>query len=244
MKKIFYMMLTAALALTAQSAVSELHAAKTGSTDTPLWMRYPNISPDGTKIAFSYQGDIYYVPAAGGEAVRLTFTEDYEYQPVWSPDSRTVAFASDRFGGMDIFTVGIEGGKAVRLTTHSGTEAPLAFSPDGKYIYFSAAIQDPASSALWSGSWLTELYRVPVTGGRPEQIAANPICSISFDTDGKSFLYYDRTGSENIWRKHHTSSVARNIFYYNAADGDNRQPRRGPRPYLHRSRPDGLPQRA
>lgn len=223
MKKIFYMMLTAALALTAQSAVSELHAAKTGSTDTPLWMRYPNISPDGTKIAFSYQGDIYYVPAAGGEAVRLTFTEDYEYQPVWSPDSRTVAFASDRFGGMDIFTVGIEGGKAVRLTTHSGTEAPLAFSPDGKYIYFSAAIQDPASSALWSGSWLTELYRVPVTGGRPEQIAANPICSISFDTDGKSFLYYDRTGSENIWRKHHTSSVARNIFYYNAADGTHTQ---------------------
>ena len=223
MKKIFYMMLTAALALTAQSAVSELHAAKTGSTDTPLWMRYPNISPDGTKIAFSYQGDIYYVPAAGGEAVRLTFTEDYEYQPVWSPDSRTVAFASDRFGGMDIFTVGIEGGKAVRLTTHSGTEAPLAFSPDGKYIYFSAAIQDPASSALWSGSWLTELYRVPVTGGRPEQIAANPICSICFDTDGKSFLYYDRTGSENIWRKHHTSSVARNIFYYNAADGTHTQ---------------------
>lgn len=223
MKKIFYLMLTAALALTAQSAVSELHAAKTGSTDTPLWMRYPNISPDGTKIAFSYQGDIYYVPAAGGEAVRLTFTEDYEYQPVWSPDSRTVAFASDRFGGMDIFTVGIEGGKAVRLTTHSGTEAPLAFSPDGKYIYFSAAIQDPASSALWSGSWLTELYRVPVTGGRPEQIAANPICSISFDTDGKSFLYYDRTGSENIWRKHHTSSVARNIFYYNAADGTHTQ---------------------
>jgi len=223
MKKIFYLMLTAALALTAQSAVSELHAAKTGSTDTPLWMRYPNISPDGTKIAFSYQGDIYYVPAAGGEAVRLTSTEDYEYQPVWSPDSRTVAFASDRFGGMDIFTVGIEGGKAVRLTTHSGTEAPLAFSPDGKYIYFSAAIQDPASSALWSGSWLTELYRVPVTGGRPEQIAANPICSVSFDTDGKSFLYYDRTGSENIWRKHHTSSVARNIFYYNAADGTHTQ---------------------
>lgn len=223
MKKIFYMMLTAALALTAQPAVSELHAAKTGSTDTPLWMRYPNISPDGTKIAFSYQGDIYYVPAAGGEAVRLTFTEDYEYQPVWSPDSRAVAFASDRFGGMDIFTVGIEGGKAVRLTTHSGTEAPLAFSPDGKYIYFSAAIQDPASSALWSGSWLTELYRVPVTGGRPEQIAANPICSVSFDTDGKSFLYYDRTGSENIWRKHHTSSVARNIFYYNAADGTHTQ---------------------
>lgn len=219
MKRIFCLIASAALAL---SAAVQLHAAASAG-DTPLWMRYPAISPDGSKIAFSYQGDIYYVPAAGGEAVRLTTTADYDTQPVWSPDGRTIAFASDRFGGMDIFTVGIEGGKAVRLTTHSGVETPLAFSPDGQWIYFSAAIQDPASSALWSGSWLTELYRIPVTGGRPEQIAANPICSVSFDTDGKSFLYYDRTGSESIWRKHHTSSVARNIFYYNAADGTHTQ---------------------
>ena len=61
---------------------------------------------------------------------------------------------------MDIFTMSIDGGKATRVTTHSGTETPLAFSPDDKYIYFSAAIQDPASSAMWSASWLTELYRV------------------------------------------------------------------------------------
>ena len=43
-----------------------------------------------------------------------------------------------------------------------------------------------------------------------------PVASMSFDKDGKSFLYYDRKGSENIWRKHHTSSVARDIVYYNA----------------------------
>ena len=164
-----------------------------------------------------------YVPVSGGEAVRLTATDDYESQPIWSNDSRTIAFVSDRFGGMDIFTMSIDGGKATRVTTHSGTETPLAFSPDDKYIYFSAAIQDPASSAMWSASWLTELYRVKATGGRPEQITATPVCSISFDTDGESFLYYDRTGSENIWRKHHTSSVARNIFYYDAADGSHTQ---------------------
>ena len=219
MKKIFHLILTAALAL---SAAVQLQAAASSAV-TPLWMRYPAISPDGSRIAFSYQGDIYYVSATGGEAVRLTTTDAYESQPVWSRDGRTIAFVSDRLGGMDIYTVGIEGGKATRITTHSGVETPLAFSPDGKYIYFSATIQDPAKSALWSGSWLTELYRVPVSGGRPEQIAANPICSVSFDTDGKSFLYYDRSGSENIWRKHHTSSVARNIFYYNAADGTHTQ---------------------
>ena len=193
MKRIFYLMLSAALLLGGHAAASAAPpAAKDGA---PLWMRYPKISPDGSKIAFSYQGDIYYVPTAGGEAVRLTATDSYESQPIWSNDGRTIAFVSDRFGGMDIFTVGIEGGKALRITTHSGTETPLAFSPDNEYIYFSAAIQDPASSVMWSASWITELYRVKATGGRPEQITATPVCSISFDSDGESFLYYDRTGS-------------------------------------------------
>ena len=120
----------AAILLCGGMAVSAAAPADDGAA--PLWMRYPKISPDGTMIAFSYRGDIYYVPVSGGN------------------DSRTIAFVSDRFGGMDIFTVGTGGGNAVRITTHSGTETPLAFSPDDKYIYFSAAIQDPASSAMWS----------------------------------------------------------------------------------------------
>ncbi len=223
MKKILIIMLSAAMFIGGRAEAAGQDPAASDNGAAPLWMRYPKISPDGSKIAFSYQGDIYYVPAAGGDAVRLTATDSYESQPIWSNDSRTIAFVSDRFGGMDIFTVGIEGGKALRITTHSGTETPLAFSPDDRYIYFSASIQDPASSAMWNSPWITELYKVKATGGRPQQIAATPICSISFDTDGESFLYYDRTGSENIWRKHHTSSVARNIFYYDAAAGTHTQ---------------------
>ena len=220
MKRIFCLIASAALAL---SAAVQLHAAASAD-DTPMWMRYPKISPDGSKIAFSYQGDIYYVPVAGGEAVRLTSTDAFESQPVWSNDGKTVAFVSDRLGGLDIYTVSVDGGKATRLTTHSGQETLLTFSPDDQYIYFAASIQDPASSITWSGgTWSEELYRVKTTGGRPEQVIATPAYGISFDTDGKSFLYYDRKGSENIWRKHHTSSIARNIFYYNAADGTHTQ---------------------
>lgn len=223
MKKTLIIMLAATMFLGGRAETAGKDPAASDNSTTPLWMRYPKISPDGSRIAFSYQGDIYYVPATGGDAVRLTATDSYESQPIWSNDGKTIAFVSDRFGGMDIFTVGIEGGKALRITTHSGTETPLAFSPDDKYIYFSASIQDPASSVMWNASWITELYKVKATGGRPQQIAATPICSISFDTDGESFLYYDRTGSENIWRKHHTSSVARNIFYYDAAAGTHTQ---------------------
>ena len=223
MKRIFSIAFPAFLMLGALSAYAASDDASAGGNSTPLWMRYPKISPDGSKIAFSYQGDIYYVSSDGGEAVRLTSTDAYESQPIWSNDSRTIAFVSDRFGGLDIFTVGIEGGKALRITTHSGAETPLAFSPDDRFIYFSAAIQDPASSVMWSSSWVTELYKVNATGGRPVQVTATPVCSVSFGPDGESFLYYDRTGSENIWRKHHTSSVARNIFYYDAADGTHTQ---------------------
>ncbi len=218
MKRIFSFTLSAFLMLGSLTVYAAPGEAPAGRNGTPLWMRYPKISPDGSKIAFSYQGDIYYVPVGGGKAVRLTSADAYESQPIWSNDSRTIAFVSDRFGSQDIFTVGVEGGKALRITTHSGTETPLAFSPDDRYIYFSAAIQDPASSVMWSSSWVTELYKVRAEGGRPEQITATPVCSVSFGPDGESFLYYDRTGSENIWRKHHTSSVARNIFYYDAAE--------------------------
>ncbi len=77
---------------------------------TPLWLRDVKISPDGSRIAFCYKGDIYTVPAGGGNASRLTLSDDYEANPVWSPDSRSIAFASDRNGNFDIYIIDAAGG--------------------------------------------------------------------------------------------------------------------------------------
>lgn len=186
---------------------------------SPTWLRSSAISPDGTTIAFRYKGDIYTVAAEGGTARQLTATTDHETAPIWSNDSKTLAFASDKNGGFDIYTIGVDGGAATRITTNSAIETPLAFSPDDKQVYFSATIQDPASSALNPAPWMGELYKVSKDGGAVELVVAAPISSLSFDRDGESFIYYNRTGSENIWRKHHTSSVARDIFRYDAATG-------------------------
>ena len=143
--------------------------------DNPLWMRYPSISPDGTQIAFCYKGDIYKVSSSGGQAVRLTTHSAYDYMPVWSPDGKSIAFASDRNGmGMNLYMMSSDGGEAKLLTQHTGAKTPYSFSPDGKYVYFKAHIQDDAKSTLYPASVFTELYRVSTKGGRPERIMGMP----------------------------------------------------------------------
>lgn len=191
------------------------------AAEAPLWIRDAKISPDGQKIAFTYKGDIFTVPVSGGEALRLTSQPSYETTPIWSPDSKTIAFASDRYGNFDIFTVRADGksGSWDRVTYNSASETPESFTPDGKEILFSASIQDPASSALFPTSRMTELYSVPASGGKITQILATPARNLSWAPDGKSFVYEDVKGFEDQWRKHHTSSVTRDIWRYVPATG-------------------------
>ncbi|MDE6196830.1 MAG: PDZ domain-containing protein [Muribaculaceae bacterium] len=196
-------------------------AASAAAAPAPLWLRDAKISPDGTRIAFTYKGDIFTVPATGGEALRITSQPTYETTPVWSPDSKTLAFASDRYGNFDIFTVAADGSSSQwkRLTFNSASETPEAFTPDGKALLYSASIQDPASSALFPSGRMTELYSVPTSGGAPTQLLATPATNIAWAPDGKSFLYQDVKGFEDTWRKHHTSSVTRDIWRYTPATG-------------------------
>lgn len=191
----------------------------TGYAATPLWMRDIQISPDGTEIVFCYKGDIYKVPAKGGAATQLTTQDSYESTPVWSPDSKQIAFASDRYGNFDVFVMSANGGTARRLTTNSAGEIPSVFTPDGKYVLFSAAIQDPAESALFPRSAMTELYKVPTSGGRTEQVLGTPAEAVCFDKSGEHFFYQDRKGFEDQWRKHHTSSITRDIWMYDIRTG-------------------------
>ena len=204
-------------------------------SSNPLWMRYNAIAPQGDKIAFTYKGDIYVVDTEGGVAKQLTTNSSYDYNPIWSNDGKYIAFASDRNANFDVYVVSVDGGVAKRVTTNSASEIPLAFSPDNSMIYYSANIQKDADNVQFPTAWMRELYKVSVNGGRPQQVVATNVCSISFDNDGESFLYYDQKGGENEWRKHQISSVARDVVYYNAKEkthtiltsniGEDRDPR-------------------
>jgi len=183
------------------------------------WMRYSAISPDGTSILFSYMGDIYVVPSTGGAATPLTLGESYEFTPVWSHDGKSIAFASDRYGNFDVFVMPARGGEAKRLTTHSTSEVPGSFSADDKAVYFSSSRQDLASNAQFPSGVMSELYSVPINGGKVTQVLTSPAMDATVSQDGTKLIFHDRKGYENNWRKHHTSSVTRDIWTYEFSTG-------------------------
>ena len=181
------------------------------AADDAAWMRYCAISPDGTQIAFSYKGDIYTVSAQGGRAMQITTNPAHDTRPVWSPDSKQLAFASDRLGSMDVYLVDKEGGVPTRLTTHSGNETPLAFKDNG-HILFQANILPSTTDMQFASGQFPQVYEVSTQGGRPVMFSSMPMEDISINASGKALLYHDKKGYEDAWRKHHTSSITRDIW--------------------------------
>lgn len=176
-------------------------------------MRYPAISPDGKTIAFGYKGDIYRVDANGGVAIPLTIHEAHDMMPVWSRDGKSIAFASDRHGNFDVFLIPATGGTPTRLTYHSSPDYPTDFSIDNKQVLFTSSRNIPEKNIrFYSPRLFQNLYSVSVTGGRPLLISSAGFENAHYNSKGTQIVFQDRKGFEDAWRKHHTSSVTRDIW--------------------------------
>lgn len=184
--------------------------------DSPLWLRRNDISPDGTKIVFNYKGDLYVVPTAGGEAQQITTNSAYDTDPMWTADGKEIIFASYREKGKDIYKVSEKGGAPVRLTTHPANETPLAVLEDGRILY-TAAIQQDATYGDFPGN--AQLYIIGKDGGKAQQVTSLPVSALSVNKEG-TIIYEDWKGYEDALRKHHTSSVTRDIWVYRPAAGE------------------------
>lgn len=157
------------------------------------------LSPDGSRVAFSYLGDIWVAPSAGGRAIPLTSHIEMDDQPVWSPDGKTVAFGSNRYGNFDIFVVGADGGRPQRVTQSSSNELPSDFSPDGQTILFRCFREDNQAS----------LYGVQVGSGKLTKYYTDnrDLRTPQFSPDGTKILF-QRNGFPNVRPRYQGSAAA------------------------------------
>jgi len=188
------------------------YAALSASAETPRWLRNTAISPDGSTIAFTYKGDIFTVPSAGGKASQLTSNQAYDTAPLWSPDGSKIIFSSSREGSMDIYSVDAKGGTPVRLTTNSASETPIAFLNDHEILFSTSGMPSKESSRA---PFLSQTWRLDISepGLRPQLYLSLPMGAASVSKSGK-LLYQDKKGFENIWRKHERSSGTSDIWLY------------------------------
>ena len=182
-----------------------------GGSSTPLWLRSSAISPDGQTIVFAYKGDLFSVPTAGGQARQLTSNAAWDGTPVWSPSGKKIAFASEREGSLDIYEMGAAGGELTRLTTHSGAEQPLAYLTEDEVLFNFATLPTVVDRQFPSGTF-SHLFKVRTrAGSRPERVSDLTAGNVTVGPDG-TLIYDAIKGYEDAMRKHHTSSIARDLW--------------------------------
>ena len=120
---------------------SVLFAAASPVTPAPS-LGEPALSPDNSEIAFISGGDIWTVPANGGQAHLLVSDPATESRPLYSPDGSKLAFTSARTGNGDIYVLTFATGQLTRITYSDLPEQLDAWSLDGKWLYFSSTASD------------------------------------------------------------------------------------------------------
>ncbi|MEZ4649461.1 MAG: protein kinase [Candidatus Eisenbacteria bacterium] len=104
----------------------------------------PRVSPDGRSIAVEIDDantgtrDLWILDAARGLPTRFTFDANSDEFAVWSPDSREIAFSSDRSGSWAIYVKPVAGGEARLVAEMPGRNVPTGWSQDGKYLAVTA----------------------------------------------------------------------------------------------------------
>ena len=169
------------------------------SVARPLFAE-PSLSSDASEVVFTSGGDIWSVPARGGEARLLVSHPAYEYRPLLSPDGQELAFASTRTGAGDIYVLTLRTGTLRRLTFDEIPESPDAWSSDGQWIYFSISSHDI--------SGMLDVHRVRASGGTPMPVAADRYATEFWaapSADGKSVAITARgTTAGQWWRRGHS----------------------------------------
>ncbi|HLJ48722.1 MAG TPA: S41 family peptidase [Bryobacteraceae bacterium] len=170
------------------------------AADSKPYLSDPCPSPDGSEIAFVAGGDIWAVPAKGGEAHLLVSHPATESRPMYSPDGQKLAFVSTRTGNGDVYVLTLANGGLKRLTFSDAPDQLDGWSRDGKWIYFSSTASDIAG--------MSDVFRVSAEGGTPLAVAGDRYATEYFSApapDGKTLAITARgMAGAQWWRKGHS----------------------------------------
>jgi dipeptidyl aminopeptidase/acylaminoacyl peptidase len=177
------------------------------------------LSPDGKYVVYVVNqtekigqkeedvSAIYLIDLENKISRRLTSELARESSPDWSPDSKRIAFLSDRSGKSQVYTMVVDGGETVRLTSmDQGVEGSPIWSPDGMLIAFTASqtrsiqylrpnrITRPIYKMDGTGyveDAIQDIYVVPASGGKPQRLVHNLSVnrSLQWSPDGKEILF-------------------------------------------------------
>lgn len=182
-------------------------ASSVSVAETNYLLQQPALS--STQIVFSYAGDLWSVPRAGGEAKRLTASPGDERRPVFSPDGSMIAFTGEYDGSVDVFVMPASGGTPKRLTWHPSFDGAVGWTPDGKRVLF---VSDRAVAA--DGA---RFYTVPVEGGFPEELPLPIAVEGSYSPDGSHIAYVPLFQWQEAWKRYRGGQT-RKIWIADLAD--------------------------
>ncbi len=174
-------------------------AALCFAADDPLLLQNPALNK--THIVFVYAGDLWSVPRAGGDALRLTSGAGVETDPAFSPDGSRIAFTGEYDGNVDVFTIPASGGVPKRLTWHPAADRVMGWTPDGKRILF--------SSTRTAYSRFSEMFSVPADGGIEEKLPFPEGYEASMSPDGQSLAYVPIGRSFAMWKNYRGGRTTR-----------------------------------
>ncbi len=173
---------------------------------TGLLLRHPAINKNGTMVAFSYQGDIWTVPASGGAATRLTIHEAYESNPVFSPDGNRIAFSGARYGNNDVFVLPVEGGTPKRLTYHSASDNIASWTLKDQIVFSTSRefrqIERPS-----------EVFSISPEGGTEKRILDAVGHDPAYSPDGR-FLVFVRGDINPVAREDYKGPSNRELWLF------------------------------
>jgi len=156
-------------------------------------LQYPDVSK--THIVFSYAGDLWVVPKEGGTALKLSSPRGQELYPHFSPDGSRIAYSANYDGNTEVYVIPTKGGMPTRVTYHGMADRIINWYPDGNNLLF-------ASSMRSGRQRFNQFYRIPSTGGLPEQLPVPYGEMASLSPDGKKIVYTSRTQAFRTWKRY------------------------------------------